>query len=117
MADGPRPYSAQHVATASPWDVYECLTEPDEMAQWRGQHTSALTVADAYPYTKVEFNNGMVVELEPEGDGTLIKARRSRSSNGMTGRFGRLMTSRKNVEEELLEELRRIALVASHRRV
>ncbi|WP_354697602.1 hypothetical protein DSM112329_03237 [Paraconexibacter sp. AEG42_29] len=114
MADGPRPYTAKHVAAASPWDVYECLTDPDDMAQWRGQHTMAISVADAYPYTKVEFNNGMVVELEPEDGGTLLKARRSRSSNGMTGRVGRLLTSRKNVEEELLEVLRRIASVAEH---
>lgn len=108
MADAARTYSAAHRIAASPWDVYELLVDPEQQAQWRDRHARHLQVVDERPYTRVEFEDSVVMELEPEGQGTLLTATRTRSGNGLTGRLGLVFTSRSTVESELLLQLKRI---------
>lgn len=110
MAD--RPYTAEHVIGASPWDVWELLVSPIEQQQWRDRYTMPVGVADEQPYTRVEFTDGTVMEIEPEGSGTLLRASTRRTGNGSSGRLGRLITSRRAVESDLLAQLKRIGSLA-----
>lgn len=112
MADEERRYTASHVIAATPWDVYELLVDPDQQGQWKDRYAAHHDVADASPYTRVEFEDGTVMLLEPEGSGTKLTAQRTRTGNGSTGRLGRWLTSRKSVQEDLLLELKRIGSTA-----
>lgn len=111
----PRTYKARHVIAASPWDVYELLTDRDEQAQWRDRFARQLDIVEEEPYTRVAFDDGLVMWIEPEGEKTLLRCETPKSGNGLTGRFGRWFTSRKSVEEELLAQLKRIGATAEHR--
>lgn len=50
------------------------------------------------------------MELAPEGSGTRLKATRTRSGNGLTGKLGVLLTSRSTFESEMLSQLKRIGV-------
>lgn len=103
-------YTAEHVIAATPWDVFECLVDPVQQTQWRDRFKGPQPIEESAPYTRVSFTDGIAFELEPgpEGEGTLLRAVRTRSGNGLTGRFGRWMTSRKSIQESLEEDLKRI---------
>ncbi len=108
MPDLERTYSAECVIDATPWDVYELLVDPEQQSQWRERYATHAATAEEQPYTRVVFEDGVVMELEPEGSGTLLKATRTRSGNGLTGKLGILLTSRSTVESEMLSQLKRI---------
>ena len=101
-------YTATHVVGASPWDTFELLTDPDQQTQWRDRWARHAQVVEADEYTRVAFDDSVVIELEPDGSGTRLTATRTRSGNGLTGRIGVWFTSRKTVEAELLTLLKRI---------
>ena len=112
MAETERRYTATHVIAATPWDVYEILVDPDQQAQWKDRYAAHHDVVECSPYTRVEFDDGTLMELEPEGAGTRITSSRARTGNGLTGRVGRWLTSKKSVREDLLLELKRIGSTA-----
>lgn len=98
-------YVAEHVTTANPWDVFALLTDEDQQSQWRARFEPAAPVAEASPYTRVRFEDGLVVELEPEGTGTRLIGTRQAGGNVLT----RLFAGRRAREAELADQLSRIA--------
>jgi hypothetical protein len=104
MPERQRTFTAEHAVAATPWDVFDLLVDPEQQAQWRERFEPHARVAEDVPYTRVRFEDGLTVELRPEGDGTLLRATLVRSG----GAVGLALQSRKRAEEALRTQLKRI---------
>lgn len=99
-----KPYVAERTTPADPWAVYEMLTDREQQAQWRGRFDRLAPVAEATPYTRVRFEDGFVVDLEPDGTGTRLVGSLPVSGSALS----RVFTSRRSRESELADHLARI---------
>jgi len=104
-----RSFVSEHVTTANPWDVFEMLTDQEQQAQWRAKFEAHAPVYEATPYTRVVFEDRLIVELEPEGTGTLLRGTRVQIADGPLGGIGLRFASRRNAEADLHNQLVRIA--------
>jgi hypothetical protein len=101
-------YQADVVIAAEPEEVWEVLVDPDHRTQWQDRFSQAIGVNESNPPHHVVFTDGLQLELERVGDGTLVVATRTRSPIGIGGKLGGILTSRRNVEDELRAILKRI---------
>lgn len=99
-----RTYVAERVTSADPWAVYALLTDEQQQSQWRGRFETHAPVAEATPYTRVRFEDGLTVALEPEGTGTRLTGTRPVGD----GAFRRVFPNRRAFESELADQLARI---------
>lgn len=103
-----RTFVAEHVVTATPWDVYELLTDDEQQGQWRERFERHAAVAEEEPYTRIVFEDRLEIELEPSGSGTLIRAVRTKHGDGPFGVIGLWFTSRRSYQSEMEAQLKRI---------
>lgn len=104
-----RTFVAEHVVKATPWDVFEMLTDDGQQGQWRAKFERHAPVAEEDRYTRIVFEDRLRIELEPSGSGTLIRGVRTKEGDGPFGVIGLWFTSRRNAEAEMEAQLKRIA--------
>jgi hypothetical protein len=104
-----RTYTSEHVVKATPWDVYEMLVDQDQQGQWRTRFEPHTPTLEETPYTRIAFEDQLVLELEPQDGGTLLRATRTKSGEGFSGVVGLLFTSRRTMESNMHDQLVRIA--------
>lgn len=108
MPERQRTYTAEHTIAAPPWEVYDLLVDPEQQGQWRERFEPHGEVIEDAAYTHVRFEGGLLMELEPEGTGTRVRSTRVRTGEGLTGAIGLVFQSRKRMEEDLQDQLKRV---------
>lgn len=104
-----RVFSAERVIARSPWDVFELLADESQQYRWRDKWAAKHhPVVEADKYTRIVFENGDIYEIEPEGSDTRLSVRRTFFGEGFMGALNIRMRSKKNYQEELQSELKRI---------
>lgn len=104
-----RTFTTEVVMKATPWDVYELISDESQQRQWRDAHTGKhAIVMEAEPYTHVAFSDGVVYELQPEGTGTRVRATRTRHAEGFMAKAGLRLISKRSAEDDMRTDLKRI---------
>lgn len=103
-----RTFAAEIVVKATPWDVFEMLTDDEQQGQWREKFERHAPVVEEQRYTRVVYEDRLAIELEPSGSGTLVRAVRTKTGDGTFGVIGLWFTSRRSAEFDLEAQLKRI---------
>jgi hypothetical protein len=109
-----RSFTSEHVVRATPWDVWEVLVDPEQQAQWRSRFEEHAPTIEESPYTRIVFADGLLLELEPEGADTLLRATRVDRKEGL-GAVGLVFRGRKGTEQTMHDQLVRIASTVEYR--
>lgn len=109
-----RTFVAEHVVNATPWDVYAVLTDESQQAQWRDRFERHAPVAEETPYTRIVFEDELVIDLEPSGSGTLVRGTRKTHGEGPFGAVGLWLRGRRGAESEIEDQLKRIGATAEN---
>lgn len=107
-----RTYVSEHVTTAAPWDVYEMLVDLEQQGQWRTRFEPHAPAVEETPYTRIAFEDHLIIDLEPEGTGTRMRATRVKTGEGWSGMIGLIFTGRRTMEANMHDQLVRIASTA-----
>lgn len=103
-----RTFVAELVVPATPWDVFALLTDDQQQGQWRTRFERHAPVVEEDRYTRIVFEDRLLIELEPSGSGTLIRGIRTKEGDGPFGVIGLWFTSRRSAEAEMEAQLGRI---------
>jgi hypothetical protein len=104
-----RVFTVQRAIARTPWDVFDFIADSSQQHLWREREGMASQhVVESQPYTRIEYSDRMVFELEPEGEGTLVTLTRSYEGSGFVGVATLRMFSRKSREYDMGALLARI---------
>lgn len=109
-----RTFVAETVVQATPWDVFELLTDDQQQNQWRERFERHAPVVEEDRYTRIVFEDHLHIELEPSGSGTLVRGVRTKTGDGPFGVIGLWLTSRRSVEAEMEAQLKRIGATVEY---
>lgn len=104
-----RTFEVTRVIARTPWDVFDFIADGSQQHVWRERFGAGTAhVVEAEPYTRIEYSDGLVFAVEPQGEDTLVTLSRTRRGKGVVGAATLRMFSRKSAEYDMGALLARI---------